>query len=51
MFSDETRVPVIFYDVHGRPVIIDREERGHELYLASDDEGMVRIEGNSPGDS
>lgn len=31
MFRDETRVPVVFYDVHGRPVIIDKEELSHEL--------------------
>lgn len=51
VLGDEIRVPVVFYDVGGRPVIIDADEQSRALYLASEDEGLVRIEGNPPDDS
>lgn len=47
----EIRVPVAFYDVRGRPVIIDADEQSRALHLARDDEGLVRIEGNPPDGS
>jgi hypothetical protein len=42
VFEDGHKVPVVFYDVHGRAVLLGEDEhRG--LYLAEDDNDAVRI--------
>lgn len=46
VFDDGTRDPVVFYDAHGRPVLIDREKKSRELYLITEDESLIAIEGN-----
>jgi hypothetical protein len=47
VFSDGRRLPVVYYDVHGRPVCIDEGERSRVLFvLDEDDEILVRIEGD-----
>jgi hypothetical protein len=39
-------LPVVYYDVHGRPVCMDEGERSRVLFaLDEDDEELVRIEG------
>ncbi|WP_432845580.1 hypothetical protein ACQPXB_32720 [Amycolatopsis sp. CA-161197] len=46
VFSDgTTREPVRYFDVLGRPVLIDLDSKSRALYLAQEDEGIVRIEG------
>ena len=47
VFQDGRKVPVVFYDVHGRAVLLGEDDH-RNLYLAEEDEALVRIEGN-PG--
>ncbi|MEV4601319.1 hypothetical protein AB0K15_28445 [Amycolatopsis sp. NPDC049253] len=50
VFSDgTTREPIRCFDSLGRPVLIDLEPTSRALYLAQEDEGILRIEG--PADS
>lgn len=45
VFSDGSREPIRYFDVYGRPVLIDREPTSRSLYLAQEDEGIAAIEG------
>lgn len=42
-FDNGWRTPVVFYDRYGRPVIIDADPEVRGLYLAGEDESLVRI--------
>jgi hypothetical protein len=47
VFSDGRRLPVVYYDVHGRPTCIYDGEKSRVLIaLDEDDEELVRIEGD-----
>lgn len=43
----DTSQPILFFDRHGRPVLIDNEPLGRALYLAEEDEQLVRITSQS----
>lgn len=43
VFTGGRQVPVLFYDLYGRPAVIDGEEKGRCLYLATEDEALERI--------
>ena len=43
-FGDSSQ-PILFFDRHGRPVLIDNEPLGRALYLAEEDEKLLRITG------
>lgn len=44
VFHDGRRMPVVFYDVHGRAVLIGNDD-DRSLYLAVEDTEFARIEG------
>ncbi|MCG8919442.1 hypothetical protein L6E12_27065 [Actinokineospora sp. PR83] len=47
VLSGGERMPVVFYDRHGRAVLIG-EGPHRELYLANEESDLVRIEGPTP---
>jgi hypothetical protein len=47
VFSGGRRLPIVYYDVHGRPVCIDDGDKSRVLFtLDEDDEQLTRIEGH-----
>lgn len=44
VFTDGHTAPVVFYDVYGRAVLMGEDET-RELYLAEEDEALVRVDG------
>lgn len=46
VFDDGRRLPIVFYDVHGRPVSVFDGDKSRVLFVVDeDDDGLVRIEG------
>lgn len=49
VFSDGRRLPILYYDVHGRAVCADNDARSRTLFVLDDeDEEPIRIEGYPP---
>jgi hypothetical protein len=42
---DDSVQPVLFFGRHGRPVLVDNDPLGRALYLAEEDEALLRITG------
>lgn len=42
---DDSSQPILFFDRHGRPVLVDDDSLGRTLYLAEEDEALLRIAG------
>jgi hypothetical protein len=46
VYEDGRRLPIVYYDVHGRPVSIFAGDKSHVLFVVDeDDDGLIGIEG------
>lgn len=42
---EDSMLPVLYFDLYGRPVVIDNDPHSAELYLAAEDSGLQGITG------
>lgn len=51
LYGNGKKTPIVYYDVYGRPVVIDAEKHSRQLSLALTDTDLAGIHGGPPGDT
>ncbi|MGW5703871.1 hypothetical protein [Amycolatopsis japonica] len=51
VYGNGKRTPIVYYDIYGRPVVIDADDQSRQLTLALEDTDLAGIHGGPRGDT